>query len=206
MLKNKLFQYVFLSLVSLSAVGCTATNAATALGIVAKSALEATGLKKPDTPEVPDALKLPRTISIKLHASEILNSNSSGRPLALVTKIYKLRQNAAFQQATYDTFLSPQKEKEALGTDLLEVKEVTLIPGQRYEISEKTSQEAYYIGIVALFHNPAPSRWRVVFPAGQAEQSGIIIGLHACALTVGTGVTATGNLTKNQLLSSVRCP
>lgn len=152
-------------------------------------------------------MKVPRTVSIKLHASETLNLDASGRPLALVTKVYKLKQSTAFLQAPYDTFLNPQKEKEALGTDLLEVKEVTLVPGQHYEVAEKVSYEAGFIGVVALFRNPAPARWRVAFPAASAEKSGIVVGMHACVMSVGTGTTTSGDpTTANQLLSSVRCP
>ena len=205
MLKQKPYFYLLCSLLLMSVCGCTTVSAVSAIGSVANAALEATGLKKPDVPEVPDALKLPRTVSIKLHASEALNLDSAGRPLAVVTKIYKLRQVAAFQQASYDTFLNPQKEKELLGADLIEAKEVTLVPGQHYEISEKVSREAYYIGIVALFNNPAPLRWRVNFATEPAEKSGIIVGVHACALTVGTGTPSTDSLTKIEWLSAVRC-
>ena len=124
----------------------------------------------------------------------------------LASLTVRMASPAAFQQANYDTFLNPAKEKELLGADLIEVKEVTLVPGQHYEISEKVSREAYFIGIVALFNNPAPLRWRVNFASAAAEKTGIIVGLHACALTVGTGVPSTDNLTTIQWLSAVHCP
>jgi type VI secretion system protein VasD len=198
--------YPLLSLVFVILTGCSATSAVTILGSVTNSALEATGLKKPDAPEVSDALKIPRNVAIKLHASDVLNMDPAGRPLAVIAKIYKLKQNTTFSQVPYDTFLNPQKEKEVLGTDLLEVREITLIPGQRYEVLEKVSYEAGYIGVVALLRNPAPTRWRVDFPAAQAEKSGIVIGLHACALTVGVGATSTDSQSKSPMLAPVRCP
>ena len=148
MLIKKPAQYLLLSLIGLALIGCSTTTAISVVSAMASSALEASGLKKPTAPEVTDALKVPRTVPIKLHASSALNIDQAGRPLALIAKIYKLRQNTAFVQATYATFLSPQKEKEALGNDLIEVKEVTLIPGQRYEFLEKVSHEAKYIGVV----------------------------------------------------------
>ena len=98
------------------------------VGKLTNGALEMVGLKEPEVPEIPeipDALKAPRTITIKLHAGANLNADANGQPLAVVARIYKLKQNAAFQQATYDVFLSPQKEKEVLGAELLEVKEIT---------------------------------------------------------------------------------
>jgi type VI secretion system protein VasD len=164
--------------------GCAGTA-----GSMAGAALQLAGLKGPD---LPDAQKPPRSVAITLHAGANLNADAGGHPLALVTKIYKLRQRAAFQQAPYDGFLNAQREREMLGADLLEVKEVLLVPGQRYEVQEKVSREAYYIGVVALFRAPAPQRWRLAFGAADAEQAGIAIGMNACAMSVGSGSASAG--------------
>lgn len=169
----------------LSLAGCAA-------GSLAGVALELAGIRKP--PELPDAQKPPRQVPIRLHADANLNAGAGGPPLAVVARIYKLRQSAAFERAAYQGFLDPQRERELLGADLLEVKEVLLIPGQRYEVLEKVSREAYYIGVVALFRNPAQQRWRLAFAAGEAERSGITVGLHACALSA-----------DNTPLAGVRC-
>ncbi|MET3117215.1 type VI secretion system protein VasD [Undibacterium sp. GrIS 1.8] len=185
--------------IMLAISGCAAVSTAT------NSALEVVGVKKPEIPELPDAQKLPRTIQINLHASENLNVDANGRPLALIARVYKLRQSANFQQTSYDTFLNPQKEKDVLGSDLMEVKEITLVPGQRYHAEEKVSQEAYFIGVVALFRSPANQRWRATFPAADVEKTGITIGMHACALTVGVGsaIKLVGDDIAS--LSSVHC-
>ena len=108
----------------------------------------------------------------------------------LATRVYKLRQVSTFQQMTFNGFMSAHAEREFLGNDLLEVKEVMLIPGQRYEVQEKVTREAYFIGVVALFRAPAEQRWRLAFAAADAEKSGITVGLHACAMSVGSGAAA----------------
>jgi type VI secretion system protein VasD len=171
------------------------------MGGVANAALEATGLRSPAA--VPDQQKPPRNIALRLHAAEKLNVDASGQSLALVMRIYKLRQSAGFERAPYAVFLDPAAEKQALGADLLEVKEVTLVPGQHYEVDEKVSREAGYVGVVALFRSPAPQRWRAAFAADQAERQGVTVGLHACALSVGAGAGAQAAETR--MLSSVRC-
>lgn len=158
-------------------------------GCAGNGALEAIGLARPRT-ELADAQKPPRTIAIRMHASKTLNTDAAGRPLALVAKIYKLRQRSAFEQAPYAAFLDPRREHEVFGADLIEVKEVVLVPGQRYEVLEKVTREAGYVGVVALFNSPAPGRWRIAFSAPAAEQSGLVIGAHGCALSVGVGVGA----------------
>jgi type VI secretion system protein VasD len=179
-----------------------------AAGSLASVAMELTGLKKPP-PEQADALKPARNVALRLHAGASLNTTPSGQSLALVVRIYKLRQPGAFQQAPYDSFLSAAKEKELMGADLLEVKEVLLIPGQHYDSVEKVSREAYFIGVVALFRAPSEQRWRLAFNAADAEKTGITLGLHGCALSVGTGSasasTGAGLAPAGQSLSDVRC-
>jgi type VI secretion system protein VasD len=180
---------------------CTAVGAVSAATKVANFALESTGLKKPDLPELPDFQKPPRNVVFKLHAGSNLNAGVTGKPLSLITRVYKLKQTAAFYSAPYDTFLSPEKEKALLGADLVEVRELSLVPGQLYEVTEKVSRESAYIGVVTLFRAPAPQRWRAAFAAADAETSGITVGLHACSMTVGKGaptdqvtIAETGNI------------
>lgn len=161
---------------------------------LASAAMEAAGLRKP--PELPESQKPPRNVLLRLHAANTLNVDARGQPLALSVRLYKLRQRAAFDGAPFAAFLEPGAERERLGPDLVEVREIMLVPGQRYEVTEKIGREASHIAVVALFHRPAAQRWRAVFSAADAEREGITIGLHACALTGGGAAT---------LLASVRC-
>jgi type VI secretion system protein VasD len=126
----------------------------------------------------------PRDVAIKLHAAARLNSDPKGQSLALVTRIYTLRQQAAFERTPFDAFLSPQKEREAFGGDLIDVKEVMLVPGQRYDAIERVGPEAAFIGVVGLFHSPAARRWRLAFTVAEAERLGISIAAQACSLDV----------------------
>lgn len=154
-------------------------------------------------PELADAQKPARTVSLKLHAANKLNTDAHGHSLALVARLYKLRQSAAFEAAPYAAFLSPQAERDAFGADLLEVKEITLVPGQKYEVQEKVSREAGYIGIVALFNKPAPQRWRLAYSAAEAEPAGITIGVYACSMA--SGADAPAHQPKSPLPDRVRC-
>jgi type VI secretion system protein VasD len=155
--------------------------------------LEAAGLRKP--PPVPEAQLPPRNVALRLHAAKRLNVDARGQPLALLVRVYKLRQRTAFEQAPYAAFLSPQSERESFGADLLEVKELTLVPGQQVELNEKLSREAGWLGVVALFHAPQAQGWRLAVAAPEAEQAGVTVGLHACAMSSGAA----------KRLSLVRC-
>lgn len=169
-----------------------------ALAPLASVALEAAGLRKP--PELPESQKPPRNVPLKLHAAPRLNVNASGQPLALAVRLYKLRQKDAFEGAPYATFLDPRLERESLGADLVEVREIMLVPGQRYEVTEKVAREAGHLGIVALFHTPAAGRWRTAVSSLDAERDGLNVGLHACAMSVGSSTPGA-----SAALASARC-
>lgn len=154
-----------------------------AAGSIAGAAMELTGIRK--APELPDAQKPPRSVALRLHADQNLNAGAGRQPLALAVRLYKLRQPATFERMSFDSFLDPQTERALLGNDLLEVRELMLIPGQRYDASEKVTREAYFVGVVALFQAPAPRRWRLAVAAADAEKSGLTVGLHACTLSTG---------------------
>ncbi|MED5618032.1 type VI secretion system lipoprotein TssJ [Ideonella sp. BN130291] len=190
--------------------GCAATKVADeTLGDLTKSLLESTGLKKPEAPKLPEvpqaeALRLPRKVALRVHAGQELNHDAAHKPLSLVLRIYKLKSTAAFLQAPYEAFASPGREKEVLGDDVLDMREVTLVPGQRYEAEEKVPRDAVAVGVVALFNAPSPQRWKYVFDAGAAEKSGLVLGAHGCALTVAQGAPV-GTQLDAQRLGGTRC-
>jgi len=160
------------------------------LGAMKDKALETIGLKKPEAPvmpEVPDSVLPDWKIQWKVYASESLNVDEQGRPLAVLTRIYKLKSPDAFLNAPPEVFGDPAKEKEALADDLISVRELQLIPGQRHESLDKVTRQARYIGIVALFRKPSARHWRYAFSSPAAAKSGLNIGVHACAMSVQAG-------------------
>lgn len=173
--------------------GAQLAGCGAALAPLANVALGAAGLNKA---ELPESQKPPRNVPLKLHAAPRLNTDARGQPLALAVRLYKLRQKDAFEQTPYAAFLDPRLERESLGADLVEVREIMLVPGQRYEVTEKVAREAGHIGIVALFRTPAEQRWRAAFSTVEAERDGLNIGLYACAM--GVGASTAG-------IAAVRC-
>jgi type VI secretion system protein VasD len=190
--------------------GCAATKVADdALGDMTKSALEAVGLKKPETPAVPqlpqaEALRLPRKVPLQVYAGPQLNHDEHDQPLSLVLRIYQLKSTAAFMQAPYEVFAGAGTQKAFLGDDVIDVQEVTLVPGQRYAVDEKVPRDAAALGVVALFNAPAAQRWRFAFDAEAAEKSGLVIGAHGCALTVTRGAPLGVEFDPSMLVG-VRC-
>lgn len=161
------------------------------LGNMGEKALETIGFKKPEVPtapELPEAAKPARTMALRLAASDSLNVDATGRSLSLVVRVYKLRAPTAFLNAPQETFGNNKQEKDTLGDELIESREIVLLPGQQQRISERWSRDATHVGVVALFRAPAPHRWRYAFELENFQLGdGLVLGAHACALSVAAG-------------------
>ncbi|MFT4256662.1 MAG: type VI secretion system lipoprotein TssJ [Pseudoxanthomonas sp.] len=175
---RRIARIAILCLVGLGGCASTGENGRSH-GLVGK-ALETIGLKKPSSETIPSQAK---SVPLRLWAGANLNAGNNRRSLALVVKVYQLRDNQRFEQAPFAAFLDEDAERKALGDDLIRVSEIVLQPDQRHEFTEKLPPEATSLGVVALFRAPAPGRWRFSFDAAKAEKEGVTVGLHACALT-----------------------
>jgi type VI secretion system protein VasD len=181
------------------------------LGSMSDKALSAVGLKKPDAPDtsdmpnVPDSALPDRRITWRIFASDSLNVDANGKPLGLVLRLYKLKSPDAFLQAPVDAFGDPAKEKAALNDDLVAARELQLLPGQHYEATDKVPRDARYVGIVAMFRNPVPGRWRYAFSAAAADKTGLSIGAHACAMSIQIG-EAIGQAASTVRSVAMPCP
>ena len=180
---------------------------------VGSVALQMMGLSKPE-PELPEEQKPPRQIQVRLQAGANLNADERQRAQAAVVRIYHLKDANAFWLASYDAFVQPDRDRAVLGNNLVAVQEVTLPPGQTYDVTDKVPRQAQYVGIVTLFYAPAAQRWRIAFDAEKSEKDGILIGIHSCAMTSTRGSIrasqAPGQASQPQpqwnSLVSVNCP
>jgi type VI secretion system protein VasD len=183
-------------LLALNLAGCAATGKVKeAIG----KAAEAVGMKTPAAETGP--IKVP----LRIFAGENLNAGSGNRPIALVLKVYQLRDSNAFEQTGYNQFLDAAKEKTALGDDLISSHEVLVLPGQSYDLVETTQPTAAYIGVVALFQAPTSSRWRLSFESKGSQKKGISVGVHACAMTTTDGLLVSKLAGDPGSLSTVNC-
>jgi len=176
----------------LASAGCASGG-----GHVIDGMLEKVGMKAA-TPQ-------PHALPLRLYAGDNLNAGTEKRPLALVVRVYQLRGYQRFEQAAFDTFLDEQAERNVLGSDLIDVSEVLLTPGQRNELIERLPADAQHVGVVALFRMPAASRWRFSFDSRKAVADGITLGLHACAMTTTSPALVTPIAGDAHGLSGVGC-
>lgn len=186
--------------------GCVGTIG----GVVLSKTLDLVGLdlKKPDavSPEAAQALQqaLPKKVSLRLHAGDTLNVDHEKRSLSSVVRIYKLRNASAFLAAPYEAMGTESSEKAAFGSDLIDVRELVLMPGQKHEVVEALPPEATHLAVAALFRAPAEDRWRFAFRVKESEKTGITVGVHGCAMSVAAGVPE-GAAPETLRLAGVHC-
>lgn len=188
-------------LACLSIAGCS-TVVQVATEKVTEMALTSIGIKVPENPAIP---RPPKTITLRIEGAQDLNAGDDGQGLITVMRLYKLRDQNSFLTTPYSSFGDMEKEKQTIGADLVEVKELVLSPGQTLDLKEKMPSDAAYLGIAALFRSPYAQRWRFAFAASDAERSGITVGVHTCAMTATNAPPSGLSPTDAALLSSVKC-
>lgn len=207
--RHRHLTHVIVLLMSTTLAACASMDKlGEGFGNMGDKALETIGFKKPEmpkAPELPEAAKPARSMKLRLAASDSLNVDAAGRSLSLVVRVYKLRAPTTFLSAPQDTFGNNTKEKDGLGDELIESREIVLLPGQQVQINERWAREATHVGVVALFRAPSPQRWRYVFELDAIPQDpGLVLGAHACALSIASGHPA-GVAPSTSKLSTSAC-
>ncbi len=176
--------------------GCASSAASIATSVV----LSAMGVKKDQGPPPP------KSIILQVDTASNLNADSHGRGLSAVLRIYKLKDATAFNQASNEKLFDAESAKALLGQDLLESKEELLIPGQHYQFKEKIDPQNGYLAIAVFFRKPNLQRWKlVVANVDLQEKSPLIIGAHACALNVTSGLADKKELAEKFYVANAKC-
>ena len=163
--------------------GCAALGAVGAATTAIDKVMDASGLRRERAGEGGKPVEVP----LKIHAGERLNTSRNGQPLSLVLRVYTLRSPERLKSLTHARLIPPEGDRDALGEDLVAMRELVLIPGRSYELTLKVTGEADTIGIAGLFRAPHADRWKLAFNARRSADGGIVVGAHACALTAGAG-------------------
>jgi type VI secretion system protein VasD len=132
--------------------------------------------KKPKPPPPP-----PPTKAAIVVARDV-NPDSAGRPSPIVVRLYQLKEEGAFNSASY--FALSDKEQATLGPSLESREEYELQPGQTQELILKIPPEARYLGVVAAYRDLNNSKWKALSPA---PETGLLdfVRKHKLIVTVG---------------------
>jgi type VI secretion system protein VasD len=132
--------YVGLSFVALSAAGCRS---------------------KPPKPAPP-----PPPAKATLVVSADVNPDVGGRAAPIVVRLYQLKEEGAFNSASY--FALIDKEHETLGQSLVSREEFELRPASTRELELSIPPESRYLAAVAGFRDLNNSKWKALSPPADA--------------------------------------
>ena len=118
------------------------------------------GSKPPKPPPPP-----PPTKAALVVAADV-NPDVGGRPSPIVVRLYQLKEEGAFNSASY--FALSDKEQETLGPSLVSREEYELKPGETRELVLRIAPEARYLGAVAGYRDLNNSKWKALSPAPEA--------------------------------------
>ena len=130
--------------------------------------------------------KEPTRVNMVLNAGADLNPDQNGQALSVVVRVYQLKDKGRLETADYNAVL--KSEKETLSDDILERQERIIQPGTQEMLEISANPLARYIGIVALFRNPAGDTWRKIVPVANAKTQKINLALREQNLEVATTI------------------
>ncbi|MCA6220125.1 type VI secretion system lipoprotein TssJ [Photorhabdus antumapuensis] len=103
-----------------------------------------------------------KTLHLDFNARSALNTNEAQIPLSTVVRVYQLKDNQAFEHASYADLLSG--DSEALKADRLAQRDIRVAPGGSVALDMPMEKAARFVAVVGLFHTPDVTHhdWRRV--------------------------------------------
>jgi type VI secretion system protein VasD len=114
----------------------------------------------PPPPQGPTACPTPEPIRLLLTASPRLNLDENGESLPTVVRMYQLRSSSKLVESSADRLLTD--DRGVLAEDLVEVRELTLYPGERVVPLLMRGEGAALVAVVAMFRRPNGPSWRAI--------------------------------------------
>ncbi|WP_313378964.1 type VI secretion system lipoprotein TssJ [Achromobacter insolitus] len=115
------------------------------------------------------AKRVPVPYAIELRADPKVNQNASGRPSPVQVTIYELKSASIFESR--DFFTLQGDAHAALGAELLNVDQVILKPGETKVVQYPGNAEARVVGVVAAYRELEQSKWRLLVPLPEAQNT-----------------------------------
>lgn len=103
-----------------------------------------------------------KTVHLDIQARDAVNNNASGAPLAMVVRIYQLKDRKVFDGTDYPSLFAD--DSHAIKADLLAEKDIRIRPGAAVTVDMPMDESAQYVAVAGMFMSPdiKNDTWRVV--------------------------------------------
>lgn len=115
-------------------------------------------------------------------AVNLIGEPTQNRRNSVVVRIYQLSSRANFDRADTATFW--KDDAAVLGAELLEKKDLTMLPDDRQTRSLTPIPKAQFIAVVADFIRPESDAWKRIVPIGAVKHNQITIRIKEGQLLV----------------------
>ena len=115
-------------------------------------------------------------------ALHLIGEPMQNRRNSVVVHVYQLSGRMNFDRADTATFW--KDDAAALGAELLEKKDVTMLPDDRQTRDITLVPKAQYIGVVADFMRPDVEGWKRIVPIGAVKKNRITIRIKEGQLSI----------------------
>lgn len=127
----------------------------------------------------------PTMVQAALDVQPTVNPDSRGRPSPIVIRLYALKSLGAFNSAAFFSLF--EKDKDTLGSELVDSEEFQLMPGEKREIKKEFKPEARYVAVFAAFRDTERAQWRaaLAIPAQKTFVVQVRLENNKVSLTTG---------------------
>ncbi len=116
-----------------------------------------------------------------------VNADIDGTPSPIVVKVYELSSAEVFNQSSFFAlFDSPQA---TLGSSLLSLNEVVLVPADSKHVWFSLNPQTQYIGIVAGYRDLSHTAWRQVIPLDPNSSREMGFGMDISLSATGVSIS-----------------
>lgn len=112
-----------------------------------------------------NALKL----ALNIQSAHYLNPDIHGRTSPVVINLYQLKNQHAFQHASYQQLV--KHPGATLNDNLIDRERIEIQANHRENIKQYVSQQTHYLGVVAEFHDLTHSQWRTIIKIPNNKKS-----------------------------------
>jgi type VI secretion system protein VasD len=124
----------------------------------------------------------PAVIQTSVTVANDVNPDARGRASPIVLRLFELKNLGAFQSADFFSLL--ERDKEALGGELVAREEFTLSPGEKRQFERALQADTRYVAVVAAFRDLEKSSWRASIPVRVSQSMPVSISLRSRDVTI----------------------
>lgn len=100
------------------------------------------------------------SVDLKFAADQTINPDTNGQSLPVLVKVYQLRDESAFNEASFDSLW--KMPSQALGNSLVAQTGVTMVPNTKKTVTLKLNDDTEHLGFVAIYRTHQSSQWKII--------------------------------------------